>query len=174
MTAPTREMTAALAPLREALLRRAEADAGRTLAQARRAAAEIVGAAELQAAESAEQARARGAAEAAEVLAAERARTRRAVRSAELAARAAAYERLRAEVVAAVRGVRTERDYPRLRERLAAEARRLLGQDAEITDAPNGGVYGRVAGARVDRTLDAVAERAVSALGPEFDGMWGP
>lgn len=174
MTAPTPEMIAALAPLREALLRRAGADAGRTLAQARREAAAVLGAAELAAADVAERARARGEAEAAELLAAERARARRVVRAADLGARATAYERLRTEVVAAVRGLRDEPGYPRVRARLVSEVRRLLGPDADITDAPEGGVLARAAGARVDRSLDAFAERAVTALGPEFDGMWAP
>lgn len=167
MTAP--EMIAALQPLRDALLRRAAADAERTLAQARREAAEVVGAAEREAAELTEQARARGEAEAEDVLAIERARARRAVRHADLAARTAAYERLRAEVVARLR---RSRDEPGLRERLAAEAHRLLGSDAEIADAPGGGVYGRIASARVDCSLDAFAERAMVALGPELDGLW--
>lgn len=119
-------------------------------------------------------ARSRGEAEAEEVLATGRARARRTVRSADLAARAAAYRRLRTEVVAAVRRLRDEPDYPRLRARLADEARRLLGPDAVITDAAGGGVYGRTAAARVDCSLDAFAERAVAALGPELDGLWEP
>lgn len=172
MTAP--EMLATLRPLREALLREAEADAGQSLAAARGDAAEVVAAAEREAADLSERAQARGAAEADEVLAAERAAARRAVRSAELTARAAAYDRLRTEVVSAIRAMADGPDYPRLRERLAAEARRLLGDDAEITDAPGGGVYGRTASAQVDCSLDAFAARAVAALEPELDGLWSP
>lgn len=166
------ELTDPLRPVRDALLRRAGAEAARTLAAARREAAEVVGAAEREAADLAERARARGEAEAEEVLAVERARARRTVRSADLTARGAAYERLRTEVIAAVRRLRDEPDYPRLRERLAAEVRRVLGPDADITEAPGGGVYGRTEGARVDCSLDTFAERAVAALGPELDRMW--
>jgi vacuolar-type H+-ATPase subunit E/Vma4 len=170
----TTEVLAALRPVREALLRRAEADAERCLAAARTDAAEVVEAAEREAADLSELARARGAAEADEVLAAERAAARRTVRSAELAARTVAYDRLRTEVVAALRALSGGPDYPILRERLAAEARRVLGDDAEIVDAPGGGVYGRTASGRVDCSLDAFAERAVAALGPELDGLWSP
>ncbi len=170
----TPEMLAALAPLRDALLRRAEADARRTLAAARREATEVVDAAEWEAGELADRARARGAAEAEEVLAVEQAAARRAARSAELAARTAAYDRLRAEVVTEVRRLARGPGYPPLRDRLAAAARRLLGDDAEITEAPGGGVYGRTAGGRVDFSLDAFAEQAVAALGAELDGLWSP
>jgi len=168
------ELTDALKPLRDALLRHAEADAERTLDAARQEAAEVIGAAEREAAELAERARSRGDAEAAEVLAAERATARRAIRSADMAARKVAYERLRAEVVAAVRRLRDEPDFPTLRDRLAAEAQRVLGPEAEIIEAPGGGVYGRTTGARVDCSLDVFAERAVAALGVELDRLWEP
>lgn len=168
------ELRTALEPLREALLAHARSDAGQTLARAHREAAQIMAVAEQEAEELAALARARGDAEAAEVMAAERARARRAVRSADLSARAAAHERLRAEVVAAVRRLRGEPDYPRLRDRLADRARRLLGPDAEIVDAPGGGVYGRAPGARVDCSLDALAEQALVELAPELDGVWEP
>ncbi|MBP2478848.1 vacuolar-type H+-ATPase subunit E/Vma4 [Crossiella equi] len=168
------EITAALRPVREELLRRARADAERTVAQAGDHAARVLEDAERAAAAIRERARAQGAAEGAAAATARRAQARARVHAAELRARAQVYGLLRAQVRAELRGLRDGPEYPRLRELLAAEARRLLGAAASVTEAPGGGVLADGDGARADCSLDGFAERAVAALGPELEGLWRP
>ncbi|WP_040796387.1 hypothetical protein [Nocardia higoensis] len=166
------EMDVALRPLRETILRRARADADRTLAGAQADAVRVLGGAEHAAAAIREEARARGEAEGAQIAAAERARARRLVRAAELSARAQVYARLRERVTATLRELCDEPEYPLLRKKLAAEAYRMLGSDAVVEDAPAGGVLAEGEAARADLSLDGFAARAVAALGPELEGLW--
>ncbi|NKQ58867.1 hypothetical protein HFP15_39095 [Amycolatopsis sp. K13G38] len=170
----TAEETAALMPVREALLDRARADADRTLSEARADARRALEEAERAATQIREQASDQGEAQGTEAAVAERARARRLVRAAELRARSRAYQRLRAQVAAELRKLRADPDYPRLLERMADEARRALGEDATITTAPEGGVLAEGAGVRADYSLDAFADRAVAALGPDVEGLWAP
>src|SRR5512145_470506 len=94
-TTRERTTTDALAPVREALLRRAREDAQRLLADADQAAAATLAAARHEAAEIRAAARAQGEADAGSVLAGERARLRRRARAMTLGAQGAAYEQLR-------------------------------------------------------------------------------
>jgi vacuolar-type H+-ATPase subunit E/Vma4 len=172
MTAPQTSTTAALTPVREALLQRARADAAGLLADADRDAKRALAQARADAEAILAEARARGEAEASAVLAAQQAQSRREARNAELATQCDAYRELRNRVVARVRRLRDQPDYPVLRERLAAWVQSALGHDAVITEAASGGVVGQAPGRYLDCSLDAVAQRAVDSLNADLEGLW--
>src|ERR1035437_5695471 len=71
--------------------------------------------------------------------------------------------------------LRGGRGYPELLQRLAAAARRDLGEDAEVEiDPPGlGGVRARAGSRRVDYTLASLADRRVEDLGPLLARRWG-
>lgn len=145
------------------LLEQAEAEAHELIAQAQRDAEELI-------ARAREEGFAAGRTQAAHDAAHERALARWEV----LAAQRAVYDdtcrRARTEVMA----VRDEPGYPDLLERLAAAARRELGDDAELViDPPGlGGVRARAGSRRVDYTLPALADRCVRDLGPALAQLW--
>jgi vacuolar-type H+-ATPase subunit E/Vma4 len=162
----------ALAPVRAALLERARADAARTLARAQRDADALLEGARAEADALLDAARSRGAEEAAAVLAAERSRTRRTTLTAELEVRREAYDELRERTAARLRERCAGPDGRVLTARMAERVRAALGPDAVIVPAPGGGVRGHVAGRFADCSVDALAERAVEALGPEVEALW--
>ncbi|WP_020659022.1 hypothetical protein [Amycolatopsis benzoatilytica] len=53
-------------------------------------------------------------------------------------------------------------------------ARRLLGEGAEIGEAPGGGMTGRAGGKHVDLSLDALAARAVERVEGSVPHLWTP
>lgn len=130
--------------------------------------------AESRAAEILAEARRQGAGDARTVQAAVRARARRSARARELAARRECWEELRRQVVQGVGELRDTPAYPLLRARLTAHARRVLGADARITEAPGGGVVGESPGRRIDCGLAALAERALDRIGTEVEELWAP
>ena len=168
MTAPVD----ALSPVRAELLRaarvsadavrdRARADAGETLRSARATAEAVL-------ARARDLGRADGAADAAR----ERVRAVQDAWTAELAARAEVYAALRAAVRAGVR-----RGFARdssLRSRCARAARELLGPQARVTAASDGGVTAEVPGRRVDLSADVLADRALDRLGARAETLWEP
>jgi len=91
-----------------------------------------------------------------------------------LAAQRRAYEELQARARAAVLGLRGEPGYPELLERLAAAARRDLGDAAQLEiDPPHaGGVRGTAGSLHVDYTLATLAEGCVRDLGPGLRRLW--
>jgi vacuolar-type H+-ATPase subunit E/Vma4 len=162
----------ALAPVRRALRdaairdatdvrRRAQTDADRALAEAASRASTIRS-----------EAREQGAAEAAAVLAVDRVRARHAARAAVLAAHRESYEALRNGARDAVAALRDDADYPRLREGMAAAARRTLGDDTRVRDHPDGGLIGESAGRRIDFSLSGFADRAMDAIIADLDAAW--
>jgi vacuolar-type H+-ATPase subunit E/Vma4 len=167
-------MDAGLEPLRAALLAAARADAAAVLAAADDDAAATVAAARARVADLAATARREGAADAAAMLAADRARGRREARRIELSAQQEVWEQLRAGGRAAVMALRDDPAYGRLRDRLAARARRLAGPDAVVSEPPEGGVVAVAAGRRWDFSLPTLAEHAIDALGPEVQWLWTP
>lgn len=162
-------MTAALAPVRAALLAAARRDAADVRARSAAAAAATLAAAGAEAERIRGQAREEGAADAAAGLAAERARARREAHARILAARSEAYEDLCAAARRAVGALRDEPGYPELRRHLAEAARRLLGPDAALHEGTGGGVIGQGAGRRLDYALVRFADRAVAAVAAEAD-----
>ncbi|SDZ17946.1 hypothetical protein SAMN05216215_105034 [Saccharopolyspora shandongensis] len=161
---------AALAPLREALVTRAGREAERDLHAARQEAGELIAKAQVTAQTILDDAAARGRTDADAVLAAERTRGRRAARTVELVARREAFEELTNEVVASL----ARRDDPALRDRLVSRARRVLGNDAQVCDAPGGGVIGEAPGQLLDLSFHTAAVRAVEELGADVEGLWVP
>jgi erythromycin esterase-like protein len=169
------EQTAAtLDPVRSALRRRAAADAAAVLAAADAEARAVLAAARREAADIRAAARAEGERDAAAVEAAERARARARARAVVLAARRRAYDRLRDRSRAAVRALRADPVYPRLRERLRERVAARLGPGAEIGEHPDGGVLARDGARRVDLGLDVLADLAVDGLGAEVEQLWAP
>jgi vacuolar-type H+-ATPase subunit H len=172
--APADPIDAALAPLRQAMLDRARADAAATLAPADEEAAALLTDAEREAGQLVRNASAEGAADAAAMLAADRARARRDARRIVLQAQREAYQLLQSRVREAVTGLRHDPGYPRLRDRLTEMVRAELGPGCRITEPPDGGVVGALPGRRVDRSLAALADRLVEGLGAEVQELWAP
>ncbi|MFF5211096.1 hypothetical protein [Streptosporangium sp. NPDC000396] len=164
----------ALAPVIDALLRRTRADAAAIAATAEKEAAEMIAAARREAQAILAEARASGTAEAQAYATTERIRARRHAHSVELAARREVLEELRRRAVTAVRRLREDPCYPRLLERLGELAREAGGEGLVVSEHPYGGVVAEGQGRRVDCTLDALASRAIDALGGEVERLWAP
>ncbi|MFD8530005.1 V-type ATP synthase subunit E family protein [Streptosporangium canum] len=164
----------ALAPVVDALLRRARADAETIITTAEDEAAEMIAAARWEAQAVLAEARASGAAQARAYAAMEHARAQRRARRVELAAQREVLEELRGRAVTAVRSLRDDPCYPRLLERLGELARQAGGGDLVVSEHSDGGVVAEGRGRRVDCTLDALAGRAVDALGGEVERLWAP
>jgi vacuolar-type H+-ATPase subunit E/Vma4 len=145
------------------VIAQAEADAAAALAHARRAADELIAAAS-----------ARGEADGRIEAALQAARENALARMEVLAARRGLYDELRQRARRAVLSLRDEPGYQELLERLAAAARRDLGDDAEleVDPADAGGVRARSGSRRVDYSLPALAQRCVDALGPGLRQLW--
>jgi vacuolar-type H+-ATPase subunit E/Vma4 len=153
---------AALEPLREALLRRADAAADALRAAAERDARAATDAARRDAAAVLARARAEGQADAALRQAEDRSRARRDARRVVLAAQRAVYDELRTQARAAVRELLAE---PEAQRRLAALVRARLAPDARVRPHPSGGVVGELPdGRRVDASVDALVEQALAGL----------
>jgi vacuolar-type H+-ATPase subunit E/Vma4 len=157
-------MVDALAPVREALLAAARAEAGQIRDRAGADAAATLAVAEATAAQIRDRAHAQGRASGAAAAAAERNRARRAARAGIRRAQRDAYERLRAATHQAVAGLWTGPDQPDLRRRLVAVVTGVLGESATVREADGGGVIGEVPGRRVDCSLAGFADRAVRAV----------
>jgi vacuolar-type H+-ATPase subunit H len=162
----------ALLPVREALLARAEAEAQRLLAKVDAEADAIIARAQVEADTIRAEARAQGEADAAEVLVGQRARARRQARAVVLAAQRETYDELRSRVVRDLPALRADPAYAAWRDRRGQDVRAVLGPDAVVTEHPEGGVIGEVAGRRVAYTLTGLADRALDALGSEVEGLW--
>jgi vacuolar-type H+-ATPase subunit E/Vma4 len=168
----TATATAALGPVRTALLDAARADAAAVHARAKREAEAILRDATGRAEAILDEARARGRAEAGALLAVEDGRTHRNARQAELAARRENLDALRARVAALLRERFAGPEAARLDEHLRAQARQFLGDEAVITALDGGGVVGRAPGRFVDASVAVLAERAVEALGASAERLW--
>jgi vacuolar-type H+-ATPase subunit E/Vma4 len=174
MRAAEPTVRAALAPVRAAMLRRAQDQADEIVAHARRQAADAVARARADADADVASAREDGLAQAAPLAAAVRNQRRREVRATVLAAQREAYEELREQVRAAVSALRGEPGYGPLLERLKRSARQAAGPGATLTEDPAGGVVARGPGVVVDCSLPRLADAAVDALGAETDWLWTP
>ena len=168
------EVEQALAPVCAYLLRGAEAEASRILADARARADSILERARSDAADAAGRARAQGEADAAPVAAAERSRGRDQARSIILGAQTEAYQDLRAQVLAAAGALRTEPGYQGLLSRLVTMAARAAGPGATVTVQPEGGAVARSRDIVVDCTLPRLAGLAVDQLGDQVRELWTP
>ncbi|MCQ4080611.1 hypothetical protein NGB36_08340 [Streptomyces sp. RB6PN25] len=170
MTTPQAGQADALAPVRTALLRAARTDADALLAQARADAAQTLDAVRAEAQAILDEARRQGEADGAAAARQLRMHAHRAARARQLAARSEVYAELRRQVTEGVRELRHAEEYPAIRDRLAARARRLLGPDASVEEHPGGGVVAVAPGRRVDLTLDALATRGLERC--DAEALW--
>ena len=119
-------------------------------------------------------ARAAGRAQAVPQAAAVRRRARSDARSALLGAQREAYDELRAQVRAAVDGLRSEPGYDRLLEALARMAQLEAGPGATVSASEDGGVVARSPGVLVECSLARLADLAIEALDGEVRELWAP
>jgi hypothetical protein len=161
-------MSDALAPVRAALLAGARATAEAAIAAADAEACRTIGAARAEAEHLLAEARAKGEADAEVVRLAERARARRTARALTLAANNDAYETLRR----CSREALLRQAQPELTAALTAHARQALGDSARVAPHPDGGVIGELAGVRVDCSVDALVDRAMSLHAGQLRGLW--
>ncbi len=158
------------APIRSAALADARAEAERLRAEARERSAATVAAARERAGELRE-----------DSLAVARRVADDDARRVLSAARGSAHELLlsaRREVYAAVaRDVARQasdrrEDYRAASERLIADARRRLGADVRIVDAPDGGIIAEAPGRQIDYSLSTQVRRCLSQLDDEVAALW--
>ncbi|HSL66337.1 MAG TPA: V-type ATP synthase subunit E family protein [Gaiellaceae bacterium] len=161
-----------LGPVREALLAEARADAARLLADADERAEATLAAADAEAEALVRAAREEGAAAADIDGAYDRAQAHRVARRLVLEARRELHDELRRTARARVEALREAPEYEALLARLAAAARRQLGEAAQIELDPGGGLRASSGGRSVDYTLDAVVTRALDALGTRTEALW--
>lgn len=182
-------LSAALEPVRRALLAAAAAENARVLADVDAQAAVEIAAARSRADAAVARARAEGAADAAIALAGARARARRRARATVLRAHRQSYLRLREASRAAARRLLDQPGYANLPDRLAAAAVAAVARlepgaaghavpggtvGSIVTRNAGGGVVAEAAGRRVDYSLDGFADRAVDELGPDLEVLWQP
>jgi vacuolar-type H+-ATPase subunit E/Vma4 len=146
----------------DTLMREASREADERIAKARHEAEALVN-----------RARREGEATTDALLARERAALRRETVTTVLAAKSSVLDGLHARVRAAVLELRAAPDYPRLLDGLAARARAQLGGQAVVIVDPDelGGVIAELDSRRVDYTLPALAERAMTALGASVEEL---
>lgn len=159
-----------LAPLEDALLARARAEADAVLAAAWEEAARVRREAQEEATALADDARARGEEDARAVLAFERSHARRAARDVVLQAQRDAHESLRRAAVEAVRARLTD---PRTAAALAGLVRSRLGPEGTVTEHPAGGVVGTAPDGRtVDASVPVLVASALADL--DLEQLWSP
>lgn len=168
----TERVATALAPVRAQILRRARSDAEQVLADARNDAARICEQADDEARHLTDAARQAGEAAAASLLDAQSAAIERTLRRELLVAQDEAYNQWRRRAAEAVLRLRNDPEYPRWRDVLSGTARELLGSDARVTEAAEGGVIAESGRRRVDLSLSAVAERALDRMARHVAGLW--
>lgn len=154
----------ALAPVRDALLAAARAEADQILARADQTAGELLRQAQAQADEIRAQAAAQAAGDAAELIAVQRVQAGRQARAMVLAAERDEYEALREAARRAVARLRDEPGYPHVRHRMTEVLRRLLGDEAQVHEAADGGVIARAAGRSADLSFVRLADRAIDRV----------
>jgi vacuolar-type H+-ATPase subunit E/Vma4 len=161
-------------PLRRALLERAGTEAGERLAAADSRAEQLLTDAEERGAALVERARAEGTAAAHLAGAYEEAQARRRAHMLVLTAKRDLYDELCREARIAAEALRHDSRYPALLDRLVAQARAQLGNDATLEiDPPDGGGVRASKGPRhVDYTLEALVERCLGQLGERLNRLW--
>jgi vacuolar-type H+-ATPase subunit E/Vma4 len=162
----------ALEPVRAELLRRAGADAQQMVADAEGEATRILKRAHDTARRVIEQARAAGESAAAAVVAEQGTALRRGLRRELLTTQDNAYQQWRRLGRQAVLRLRDEPGHSQRRDMLRKTAYAVLGADARVSDAPDGGVVAELDHRRLDLSLSAIAERALDRIAPEVDGLW--
>ena len=163
---------AALDPVRRALTQEAETAAAQADAAARSQASEIMARAQAEADAIRGTARREGAEAARAEAVAASARARREARGTVLAEQEHLRSLLREQVLEQVREVRRDPRYPQILRRLTAQADRLLGPMASVTESPKGGVVGTAGSKRLDMSLPTLAEQAFEQHAGEVRRLW--
>jgi vacuolar-type H+-ATPase subunit E/Vma4 len=166
------ESSAALDPVRAALLSQAHHDAQAVLAEARRRAEDDRATARVRAAQILEAGRDVGEQQAGAAAARHLARRRRDARDTTLAAQRALYDELRRRSRDAARALRDAPDYPVLRQYLIDRARAALGRDASIRESLDGGVVAEAGSRRLDLSLPTLVDDELDRLGGEVRVLW--
>lgn len=161
-----------LQPVRAELLNRAAADGDRVIADARREAAAIIERGREQARQLTEKASVTGEAAGASAAAEQQAALQRGLRREVLAAKDDAYQQWRRRAREAVLRLRDEPDYPRWCRALRDAAAVALGDGAEVTEHPEGGVVAQLGSRRLDLSLPAIADRALDETAADVDELW--
>ncbi|HSP38651.1 MAG TPA: hypothetical protein VLR26_12940 [Frankiaceae bacterium] len=169
---PDEQIDAALAPTRDAMLAAAGAEAAAVLADADADAADIEARAREDRDRQVAAARADGEREARAALDLALRQARRTHRDTRLQLEREAYEDLRTRIRAAARDLRDDPGYPALLAGLSTAARQVLGPDADIDEAPSGGIVGHVARRRIDLSLDVLADRALASCPDAVVSLW--
>lgn len=162
-----------LAPVREAILAEARAQADAMLADADSDVAEMVSAANDRAGEIRSLARAQGRADATRYLAGERARSRREARGIVLNAQRRVWDGLRRRCQEAVL---TLRDDPAYQDRLSGvlhHGTQSQGDDVVVVELSDGVVL-ESSHRRTSYTLTDLAQDALQRLGPDVERLWEP
>lgn len=163
---------AALEPVRYALRRQAEAEAGRSADAARRQADDILASARAQA----EQIRAAAARQGTEAARAEAtgrsAQVRREARRTVLAQQEALRSALIRQVQDQARELRSDPRYPQMLRRLTERADALLGPMASVTESYKGGVTGSAGSRHLDLSLPSLAAQAMEKHAGEVHRLW--
>lgn len=162
-------MLAALLPLRSALRRRALEEADRLRAEAETEACAVLDHARAHVAATVTEARVQGRQEALVAAESARAAARSRGRGLVLAARRRLYEELRRRVRAEAPGLIA----PGWQQLAADAARTMLGPEVRVECDP-GAVTATTHDRRLTWSLDAVADRAVEALGSGVERLWTP
>lgn len=166
------QMSPVLEPVRAELLRRANADAQRVIAEAESEAQHLVEEANRTADQMLHRARTAGEAAGARLAASEEAALRRSLRRDVLAAQDEAYRSWRRRAGEAVLQLRDDPSYPRWKRALVDRARATLGDDAQVVEDTGGGVRAESGRRRIDLSLSAIASHAVDEIAPEVDDLW--
>jgi vacuolar-type H+-ATPase subunit E/Vma4 len=162
-------MSDELAPVRRALLDQARAEAERTLAEARAAAAQQVARAQRDADEILATARNSGTSDATAMVAGNRRQVRGDARDIDLAAQHAVYEDLLTRVTASVEARLAT---PTARAALRHLVIEALGDDAVITDRPDGSIVGVVAGRRMEISPRRLAADGLARCAARVRELW--
>jgi hypothetical protein len=100
------------------------------------------------------------------------ARVRRQAAEVVLSQREAIRQSLLTRVEQAATALHGERRYPELHSRLVARGRALLGQDAAITEIPEGGILVETGSRRLDLSLPTLAMSTLEKMGTEVSSLW--
>ncbi len=163
---------AALAPLRAALLRAAQASAAAIVADAEARAAVIIRDATHQADELRQAAAANGEEAARSQALLRSAGARRQAHETVLCQQSALRRELQRHVGVAVSPLRDDPRYPALLDRLDQRCRAILGEDAIITESADGGVTAHAGTRSVDLSLPAVAAQTLDSMATEVSALW--
>jgi vacuolar-type H+-ATPase subunit E/Vma4 len=174
VTTPSAGFTAALGPVREALLEDARARAERVRRDAQEQADAVRAAAQSDAATIRAEAAADGERTARSEAALRSAQMRRRAHETVLAAQNAVRLELQRQVTAAACALRADPRYPQLLARLTERSRAVLGPDAVVSPSPLGGVVAQSGSRHLDLSLPTLAAQALESMAREVRVLWTP